>query len=308
MCLSETTAKPLRTAIKSAAVLSSLSKIGPCNAGLAANAAGLLARAMFFFALKKFVSFWLMPLPFCLTLLVAGAGLACRKKSARLGRGLLGTGIVLLLFFSNKVASTWLVAPLEQRYASIPDLSAPATVPAELAACRWVVVLGGGHGDLPGFAPNNKLSGTALARIVEGVRLVQALPDARLIVSGPGVGTHPTHASVLAQTALLLGVPAARIVRIETARDTEEEAQAAQLIAHGQPVALVTSAWHLPRAAALFRKAGVQTLPCPTDFTARSGAEFRWSELTWDTDSLERSTWAVRERVGYFWGWLRDKV
>ena len=249
-----------------------------------------------------------MPLPFCLTLLVAGACLASRKKSARLGRVLLGTGIVLLLFFSNKVASNWLVGPLERRYASVPDLSAPATVPAELAACEWVVVLGSGHVDLPTLAPNNKLSGVALARIVEGVRLIRALPKARLIVSGPGAGENPTHASVLAETAMLLGVPAARIVRIETARDTEEEARAVHALAPDSRVALVTSAWHLPRATALFGKNGVQVLPCPADFTARSSAEFHWSDLTWDTDSLERSTWAVRERVGYFWGWLRGKV
>ena len=34
-------------------------------------------------------------------------------------------------------------------------------------------------------------------------------------------------------------------------------------------VALVTSAAHLPRAVGLFRQKGIETVPCPTDFTVR---------------------------------------
>jgi uncharacterized SAM-binding protein YcdF (DUF218 family) len=70
----------------------------------------------------------------------------------------------------------------------------------------------------------------------------------------------------------------------------------------------VTTAWHLPRAAALFRRAGVDLLPCPTDYTARPSPEFYWSDVDWDVASLERSTAAVRERIGYLWVWLRGKV
>ena len=47
-----------------------------------------------FFWLKKSVSFWLMPLPFCLTLLVMGLVLLWTRR-ARLGRGLLVTATLL---------------------------------------------------------------------------------------------------------------------------------------------------------------------------------------------------------------------
>jgi formate hydrogenlyase subunit 3/multisubunit Na+/H+ antiporter MnhD subunit len=69
------------------------------------------------FWLKKFVSFWLMPLPFCLTLLTVGLVILLFSRRARLGRWLLIAGTVLLGLFSNKVVSTWLVQPIELTFA-----------------------------------------------------------------------------------------------------------------------------------------------------------------------------------------------
>jgi uncharacterized SAM-binding protein YcdF (DUF218 family) len=257
---------------------------------------------------KKFVSFWLLPLPFCLTLLVTGLLLVALKRRARLGRACVVAASVLLLLFSNKVVSTWLVQPLETRYPPAPEFIPGAPLPAELQECRYVVVLGGGHSDAAGLTVTQQLAPAALARIVEGVRLVRALPGARLITSGPGVNGNPSHASVLARSAEVLGVEQSKILLIDTARDTEDEAAAVLAISGRERVALVTSAWHMPRAAALFRKTGVNVLPCPGDFTARKNRDFRWTDLTWDTASLERSTWAVRERIGFLWVWLRGKV
>src|SRR4051812_33500043 len=130
---------------------------------------------------KKFVSFWLMPLPLCLTLLVVGLLLLAFKRRLRLGRSCMVAGSVLLLLFSNKVVSTWLVAPLETRYPPAPELLPGTPVPPALLACRYVVVLGGGHSDAAGLTATQQLSPSALARIVEGVRLARALPAARLI-------------------------------------------------------------------------------------------------------------------------------
>ena len=64
----------------------------------------------------------------------------------------------------------------------------------------------------------------------------------------------------------------------------------------------------MPRAVGLFRKAGVDVLPCPTDFAGRIDTGFHPEDWSWDTESLERSTFAVRERIGYLWVWLRGKV
>ena len=138
------------------------------------------------FWLKKFVSFWLMPLPLCLALLVAGLLLSRSPRRSRLGRPLLVLAAALLLLFSNKVVSTRLLRPLEGRFPAVAEVAAGAPAPASIAACRLVAVLGGGHSDLPGIPATSQLSASALGRIVEAVRLLRILPGARLVVSGPG--------------------------------------------------------------------------------------------------------------------------
>ena len=260
------------------------------------------------FLLKKFVSFWLMPLPLCLTLLVIGFCLLLSTRRARLGRWLIGTATLLLLIFSNKVVSTALIRPLETVYAPIPELADAASVPPELAACRYVVVLGGGHGDTPGLSAVNKLSTSAQGRLMEGIRLLRVLPEARLVTSGRGAPGQPSHAAVLAEAAASLGVERRRLVVLDSPRDTEEEARELAKLVGSERFALVTSAWHLPRATALMRKAGLAPLPCPADFSARPSETFTISDATWDLESLGRSTWAVYERLGYAWARLRGKI
>jgi uncharacterized SAM-binding protein YcdF (DUF218 family) len=261
------------------------------------------------FWLKKFVSFWLMPLPVCVTAMVVGLLLMRSARRARLGRGLLTGGLVLLVLFSNKFVSRALMRPLEARYASIPELRAGAPLPANLAACRYVVVLGSGNGLEPNASPNNLLMPSALERIVEAVRIVRTLPEAKLIVSGPGdVPNEPTHAEVLARTAELFGIARERIIKIENGRDTEEESRAIRKIVGDARIALVTSASHMPRAMALCRSAGVAAVPCPTDFNSHPNEAVFFNDFLWDIESLGRSTLAVRERVGYLWIWLRGKT
>ncbi len=260
------------------------------------------------FWLKKAVSFCLMPLTICLGLMLAGLWLMRSRRRQNLGRGLVIAGVLLLLLFSNNLVSTWLIRPLEAHYPPQPEFTPGAPLPPALARCRYVVVLGGGHGDDASLPATGQLSPFALARIVEGVRLLRLLPEARLIVTGPASGNHPTHASVLAAAAVALGAPAERIVKIETARDTEEESQAVRQLIGDAPVALVTSAWHLPRAAALFRHAGVDALPCPADFLAKPVPGWHGSDLICEPEALARSTYAVREHIGRLWIWLRGKA
>jgi len=260
------------------------------------------------FALKKFVSFFLMPVPLCLTLLALGWLLTGRNRSSRLGRLLISAALLFLAVFANKAISVALVHPLEVLYPSVPDFVPGQPLKPELAACRSVVVLGSGHAEMPELSANNRLSFSGLERIVEGVRILRMLPEATLIVSGPAEGRAQSHASVLAATAVSLGIDPSRIRRIENGHDTEEESQAVAAMVGAGPVALVTSAAHMPRAGALFHHAGIQFYPCPTDYSARFGHEFSWSELLWDSESLDRSTWAMRERLGYLWLRLRHKI
>ncbi len=262
------------------------------------------------FWLKKAVSFWLMPLPLCVALMAAGLLLLRSTRWPKAGRRLLITGWVLFFLLSNKQVGQALLRPLESQYAAQPELPAGSPLPAPLAACRAIVVLGGGHSDQAGLSALNQLSASSRFRLTEGVRLARSLPDATLIVSGPGAGKNsPTHASVLAAAAVSLGIDPRRIVQIDTARDTDDEVQAVkQLLGSHTPFALVTSAWHMPRAMGLMRRAGMTPLPCPAGTVSRASGETRASDWLFDLSGLEQSNWAIYERLGTAWAKLQGKI
>jgi uncharacterized SAM-binding protein YcdF (DUF218 family) len=258
------------------------------------------------FLLKKIVGALLMPVPFAVTLIFAGTILTLLRRAKRTRRWLVIGGLAWLVALSNNGVADLLVRPLENQFPPIPELPAGVPVPAALAACRFVAVLGSGNADADGFSATNELCLEGLSRIVEGVRILRALPEAKLIVSGPGHPGHPTHASILEQAAISLGVAPARIMRIDSAHDTEDEAGAILDIVGKAPVALVTSAWHMPRAMALAGYVGLQAVACPANFTAPPNADWSFGDyLGFDPGAMQRSTWAVRERIGYLWIWLR---
>ena len=90
---------------------------------------------------------------------------------------------------------------------------------------------------------------------------------------------------------------------------TDDEAQAVRRrLGPDAPIALVTSAWHMPRAIGLMRRAGLQPLPCPTDYLAQPNAEWRAADWACDLTGLERSTWAIYERLGTTWARWQGKI
>lgn len=259
------------------------------------------------FWLKKTIASWLMPLPLSLIALVAGILLIRYTKRRRLGQGCIGLAAALILIFSNKFVSKSLVRSLETQHPAIPEFVAGAPVPAQIASCRYVVVLGGGHGRSPGLAASNQLSGASLARFVEALRIWRALPDATLIVTGGGLEGETRTAHYLARAAQAFGVPGDRLIVIDQARDTEEESRAVKALGPEGPVALVSSAWHMPRAYALFRGAGLDTVPCPADFATHLDPGFRLDDYTWALWALGGSERGLRERLGRLWIRLRGK-
>ena len=260
------------------------------------------------FLFKKILSMWLMPVPLCLTFLAIGLWLVWSSKRINLGRFFLTCGVILLMLFSNRYVSTGLIRRLELTYPAVPELVTGETLPSEFIGCRSVVVLGGGHVDTHHLAAINKLSSTSRARLVEGVRLLRALPDAQLVVTGRGAPGQPSHAEVMAEAAISLGVGAERIVRLEKPRDTEDEAEEIKQLLGDERFALVTSAWHLRRSMALMRGRGLHAVPCPCDYMSRPRENLTWKDFLWDTESLGRSTWAVYERLGFIWAQGRGKI
>jgi uncharacterized SAM-binding protein YcdF (DUF218 family) len=257
------------------------------------------------FWLKKTVTLGLMPLPLSLLLLAAGLLLMARPRRVVLGRLVAVTALLLLALFSNPFLARALMRPLEVRYPAAPELAAGAPVPAALAACRHVVVLGAGYGASAERPATSELTLSANARITEAVRLLRALPDAQLIVCGPDLGNGVTHGSQLQRAAISLGIPAARITVLDQAPDTESEALAVAHRLGRQPMALVTSASHMPRAMALFRRHEVTAFPCPTGYWTNDYDTFTVSQLAFDANALACSTAAIHECLGLLWNALR---
>jgi len=260
------------------------------------------------FWLKKVVSFWLMPLP--LSLALGAAGFVCWRytRRRRLGRGLIAVAIAILLISTNKFVAESLLRPLETIYPAMPEFAEARPLPRKLAECRHVVVLGGGNHRTPDVAASNLLSTASLARLVEGIRILRVLPAAKLIITGSGEPGEITNAVMQGRAAISLGVAPERILYVELVRDTEDESRAVARLAGEGPVALVTSAWHMRRAAALFRGAGLKTVPCPADFTTKDNPGWKVDDFLWEVGAIYGTSRALREHLGYLWIRLRGVI
>jgi len=259
------------------------------------------------FWLKKFISFWLMPLQVGLLLVVAGIWLIRRGRRPRLGRTLVFAGAGLVLVLSQSLVSKALLRGLQDLHPPVPEITPGQPIPAAVARVRFIAVLGGGNGFSPGVAATNLLSSSAISRLTEAVRIARAVPEARLVMTGGGPAGKPTHAAVLARAAVQLGIDPRRIILSEDGRDTEDEANRVARIAGGAPVAVVTSAWHQPRAMALFRAAGADALACPSDYRAHHDDPLSFDDFLFGFDALGGSSLAIRERIGLLWITLRGK-
>ena len=249
------------------------------------------------FAIKKILDPFLQPLGFCLVLAGLGLVLAALKRR-KTGMGILAAALLLLWAFSTPSLSRALIRPLEGRYAPYPESVGPPV--------GYVVVLGAGHASDPGLPVTAHLSGQAMARLVEGIRILRQNPESMLVLSGAGVTDPVPESLVMARVAVALGVNPERIIEEPLSRDTKDQALLVPPLLQGQAFALVTSAYHMPRSVALFRKAGASPIPAPAGHLARPGAG-RLS-LVPSADALARSHKALHEYFGIMWAGFRGQI
>ena len=249
-------------------------------------------------AFKKLLAACLLPFPIALALLLLGLTLLRFTKRQRAGTRLVVASVVLLVATGFDFYSGVLLRPLEGRYRALGSSEVQAMAPAPAA----VLVLGSGYRPNATLPPNDRLSTSGLARLIEGVRLLRMLPEARLIVSdGFGQGQS------LAETAVFLGVPRERIVLEPFSRDTAEEAALLRPLVGDAPFFLVTSASHMRRAMALFQKQGLAPVAAPADFIGGSSG-FAAADLVPGTSGFRRTDQALHEWIGLAWAKLRGQI
>lgn len=247
--------------------------------------------------------FWLLvqPLSLVVLLLVAGLLLSWLKRRWP-ARVLIGIAVLLLFLFSFTTFGYLLITPLEQRFER----------PAEPARIDGIVVLGGGmDGEVNSVRGGFELNRSG-DRFVETLRLALRHPEAKIVIAGGPAALVQQEPEALAGRRFFeaFGVAAERILIDDQSRNTEENARYAKQLAgttDGQSWLLVTSAFHMPRAVGLFRKAGFPAIPWPADYLA-SGAEGVRIKPDQSTENIAVSNLALREWAGLIGYYLTGRI
>jgi uncharacterized SAM-binding protein YcdF (DUF218 family) len=130
-----------------------------------------------------------------------------------------------------------------------------------------------------------------------------------LASGGTGDPDVPPYASVMRDALEREGVPAAAIWLETKSHSTHESAvYAAQLLRQKgiRKIVLVTEAYHMPRAAACFRKEGLIVIPAACGYRSYHGLYAGelwpgWEAIAWNEDALHES-------VGLVWYWIRGWI
>ncbi|MFZ4481048.1 MAG: YdcF family protein [Rhodoferax sp.] len=248
--------------------------------------------------LSKLVIWLLSPLGTVLTLAVL-ALLLVRQRHLRASWAAALMALLWLWLWATPLASLWLRGLVEDSSNAVPIASLPVA--------QAIVVLGGAVSPPSGRSLEIDLQ-SAADRVWHAAKLYHAGRAPLLLLSGGGELERQAYSEARAMAMLLadLGLPAQAMLLEEKSRNTRENAafSAAQLRSRGiERVLLVTSALHMPRAAALFAAQGLQVTAAPTDFEANRLAPP--GLLAWlpDALALDGSGRAMKEIVGRWVGW-----
>jgi uncharacterized SAM-binding protein YcdF (DUF218 family) len=254
--------------------------------------------------LSKLLPLIVYPLNLALWFLLAALFLAAvgRRRWAGFFGGL---ALLVLGVAGSPPVAGLLNAELEGRHLPVTVMQTPAA--------DAIVLLGGGIGGPNPPRLSEDLNGAA-DRVLHSARLFRAGKAPLVIVSGGNVFPQRTVEAEAVYTRALLrewGVPADRVAVEGVSRNTYENALETKklLEARGlRRVLLVTSARHMPRALGLFRGAGIDAVPVPTDFRVVNYDQPAALDWIPNADALSATTEALHEYLGMAFarwkGWM----
>lgn len=191
----------------------------------------------------------------------------------------------------------------------------PASV---IAKAKAIVVLSGNRTLAPGPAGISECNGGD--RFWGGIELYRAGKAPWLIFTGgwvPWQPELPPEGEVLRIWARSQGISDSAIQVTGKVMNTADEAAAVAALLPGLRTAadvkpgtilLVTSAFHMPRAQRLFEQAGLEVLPYPVDFKARTDQPFEAMDLLPNAGAWQRTEMAWRELLGRAWYFTRAEM
>jgi uncharacterized SAM-binding protein YcdF (DUF218 family) len=265
-----------------------------------------------FFGLYKFVKYAVYPLSWiigCFGLALLLAWLPWSARRQRWLRIALTTGTALLFLAASPIVSYTFMSGLEGWYPPVRAIDRQFDA---------IVVLGGGIKEPGTLRPAVELSDESRHRTICGADLYQQGAAGRLVMTGGGMrifgGPGVKVAPAMKAWAVQLGVPPDAILVDEEARTTYENALGTRrVLGQARSILLVTTAYHIPRATALFQKQGFEVTPYACGFHAKDRLTDDWDDLTpFDflpsSGALQRMTQAVDETVGMMVYWLSGRL
>jgi len=205
-------------------------------------------------------------------------------------------GLILIFLFSLRPIPDFLIRSLENRISR-------GTLPDRIDG---IIILAGGI-DMEASRPGLIELSSESDRIIGGAILVKKHPEAKLIIAG-GTGyinqdENLREADYMQKLAILLGITKDRIFVERNSRNTHEHAvELLKLLPNkdNNHWVLITSAFHMPRAFACFRKAGITVIPYPVDYKTKFDKHdtLSISMLLPTLDNLNRFNIALHEWLG----------
>lgn len=192
---------------------------------------------------------------------------------------------------------------LEQRY--------PYVAPANLAQADAIVVLGGhtAQNRSNWFLPDSASRTSSRVRMAADIYHAGRAPI--IILSGAALDGGVSEAQMMTHTLTQFNVPASATLQEEQSLTTEGNGfYSAQLLREHQlrHVLLVTSALHMPRAMAVFKKQGVDVVaaPAPPQIVAPTDTSFSlWLP---NIHTLQSSRSIIKEYLGMTIYWVRGWI
>jgi uncharacterized SAM-binding protein YcdF (DUF218 family) len=237
--------------------------------------------------LNKLLPVFVLPLGLVALLLLLALW---RKK-----RWPVGAALVLLYGSSIPFTGDRLIGWVESRY--------PAVMVAAVEPADAVVALGGIFGPpaAPGQVRNLMDTGE---RLEAAIQLWQARKVSWVVFTGgriPWENRIKVEGEESRDEAVRRGVPAERILVTREIDNTAGEAAAvADLMKERgwKKIILVTTGWHMPRSAYLFRKAGVECVIFPVDFRRDRQKKLTPVDFLPKAEALANTETALREVYG----------
>ena len=256
--------------------------------------------------LSKMVDRFLNPISLIWLVLLIACVRAVIKKEKRQAFFTGGLALFITLIGSTKLPA-YLLSTLEKPYA-VEDFSS-------LPDCDAVVLLGGSHG-FSNYGVNSIEFSGATDRIITAAELVR-LKKGKVLVIGGGKYSSSGQTGLGGQLiAEWLGSwkPFDSPIHVlDYSSNTKDEADHTKALAQKngwKKIILVTSASHMRRAEALFKKTGLEVVAVGSDFEGLSSLEqdFRIYSTVPGSGGFDKLGYYLHEQVGWLYYKLRGWI